>query len=85
MMATSNAAAENMMIPDMNKRNLMNLILLGSVAGSVGALGGPFLLYFYPAGTGGGGGGLAAKDRVGDDVKLSAWTAAHKPGDYELV
>jgi hypothetical protein len=32
----------------------MNLILLGSLAATVGGLGGPFLLYFYPnVGSGG--------------------------------
>lgn len=46
------------MIPDMEKRNLMNLILLGSVGATIGTLGGPFLYYFYPAMGGGSGGAL---------------------------
>ena len=73
-------------VPDMYKRNLMNLILLGSLAATVGTLGGPFLFYFYPAGAGGGGsGGLVAKDAIGDDVKATAWTAKYGANDYHLV
>merc|ERR1719258_228344 len=72
-------------VPDMQKRTLMNLILLGSVALTVGGLGGPFLYYFYPAGIGGGGGGLIAKDALGDDVTFAGWTAKHGPGDRALV
>jgi|ERR1719182_777884 len=72
-------------IPDMEKRNLMNLILLGSVAATVGTLGGPFLYYFYPAGTGGSGGGLVAKDAVGDDVTFKGWLDSHQAGERKLV
>ena len=69
------------MIPDMEKRNLMNLILLGSVGSTLATLGGPFLYYFYPAVSGEGSGGLTAKDANGDDVTLKSWKANHKPGD----
>ena len=75
------AAIPDPMIPDMNKRNLMNSILLASVAGSVGCLGGPFLYYFYPATSGSSGGGLTAKDANGDDVTLKSWMSNHKEGD----
>jgi len=80
------ALAENSsMVPDMAKRSLMNYILLGSLVGSLGCLGGPFLYYFYPATSGGGGGGLTAKDKNGDDVTLKSWMSSHKEGDRELV
>ena len=63
----------------------MNLILLGSVGATIGALGGPFIYYFYPNMGSGGGGGLVAKDANGDDVTLKSWMADHKDGDRKLV
>ena len=84
--ARAAAALEpEVMIPDMEKRQLMNLILLGSVAATVGGLGGPFLYYFLPNMGSGGGGGLVAKDANGDDVTLKSWMADHKDGDRKLV
>merc|ERR1711988_1291232 len=62
-----------------------NLILLSSVAATMGSLGGPFLYYFYPAGGGGGGGGLVAKDAVGDDVTFKGWLETHGAGERKLV
>jgi cytochrome b6-f complex iron-sulfur subunit len=61
------------MVPDMDKRNLMNLILLTAVGANVGALGVPFLLFFVPRSKGGDGGGLVARDRNGDAVTLKGW------------
>lgn len=85
LMMAAASPANTGMVPDMAKRTLMNYILLGSVAGAVGSLAGPFLFFFVPAGVGGGSSGVTAKDRNGDDVKLATWKAAHKAGDYELV
>mmetsp|Transcript_17447 Transcript_17447/g.50974 ORF Transcript_17447/g.50974 Transcript_17447/m.50974 type:complete len:216 (-) Transcript_17447:296-943(-) len=82
---TSLKMAADGAIPDMNKRNLMNLILLGSVGATVGGLGGPFLYFFYPASSGGGGGGLVAKDAIGNDVTFDGWLSTHGPGDRNLV
>jgi len=78
-------AADASEIPDMEKRNLMNLILLGSLAATVGGLGGPFLYYFYPASTGGGGGGLVARDAQGDEVTFKGWLETHQAGERKLV
>lgn len=63
----------------------MNLILLGSVAATVGGLGGPFLYFFYPPSAGGGGGALIAKDAVGDSVTFKGWLDTHQIGDRKLV
>jgi len=81
---TTMATADDF-VPDMQKRSLMNLILLGSIALTVGGLGGPFLYFFYPAGAGGGGGGLIAKDAVGDSVTFKGWLDKHPAGDRSLV
>lgn len=35
-------------VPDMQRRTLMNYLLLASTAGPVGLLGGGFLFFFYP-------------------------------------
>lgn len=42
------AAAISADVPDMNKRNVMNLILLGGISLPVGAMGLPYLSFFVP-------------------------------------
>lgn len=42
------AAAVSSDVPDMNKRNIMNLILLGGISLPVGALAVPYALFFVP-------------------------------------
>jgi hypothetical protein len=51
----------------------------------VAGLGGPYLLFFVPKGSGGGAGGQAAKDALGNDVKTNAWLATHQKGDRSLT
>merc|ERR1712127_752717 len=65
----SMAAAEGEFYIDQNRRNLMNLILVGSAAVTVGGLAVPYILFFVPPGSGGGTGGTPAKDALGDDLK----------------
>ncbi|WIA43922.1 hypothetical protein OEZ86_010326 [Tetradesmus obliquus] len=79
------AAAAAAEVPDMNKRNIMNLLLLGGISLPVAGLGGPYLLFFVPKGAGGGTGGQAAKDALGNDVKTNAWLATHQKGDRSLT
>jgi len=62
-----NAAAEELYI-DQDRRNLMNLILVGSAGVTVAGLGVPYVLFFLPPGGGGGGGGVTAKDALGNDL-----------------
>lgn len=74
MQATTSGQFESpQMVPDMEKRTLMNLILLSSVSVTVGALGVPYLLFFVPRSSGGDAGGLVARDRNGDAVTLKGW------------
>ena len=61
------------MVPDMQKRALMNTILLSAVGLNIGALGVPFILFFIPRSSGGDGGGIVARDRNGDGVTLKGW------------
>lgn len=79
------AASASAEVPDMNKRNTMNLILLGGISLPVGALAVPYALFFVPVSAGGGSGGQAAKDALGNDVKLAQWLATHQKGDRSLV
>jgi cytochrome b6-f complex iron-sulfur subunit len=77
------------MVPDMEKRKTMNLLLLVGGAGpAVTALGVPYALFFAPPGLGGGGGGAGqtAKDALGDDIKTGKWITDHPPtNDRQLA
>jgi len=79
------AAAVAGEVPDMAKRNTMNLILLGGISLPVGALALPYAVFFVPKSSGGGAGGQAAKDALGNDVKVAKWVETHKKGDYSLT
>eukprot|EP01025_Chloroclados_australasicus_P028745 TRINITY_DN28483_c0_g1_i2.p1 TRINITY_DN28483_c0_g1~~TRINITY_DN28483_c0_g1_i2.p1 ORF type:complete len:315 (-),score=27.68 TRINITY_DN28483_c0_g1_i2:275-1219(-) len=78
----SGAAAED--VPDMNKRNIMNLLLLGAAGLPIGTMAVPYLAFFVPKSSGGGAGGQTAKDALGNDIKQSVWIQSHKPGDKSL-
>ncbi len=43
------------------------------------------MMMFDPCSSGGSGGPQAAKDRLGNDVRASAWLEEHGPGDRSLV
>ena len=77
---------EGEFIPDMERRNIMNLVLLfGGVAPAVGGLAVPYVLFFVPRTSGGGGAGLVAKTKAGDDITLKSWMTDHRDGDRQLV
>jgi len=71
-------------VPDMQRRTIMNLVLLGGAGVPVLWLGGGFVYFFVPP-SGGGGGGLQAKDANGDAVKTAAWAKLHPYPDRALV
>lgn len=79
------AAGAPAYVPDMDKRNTMNLLLLGAVSLPVGYLAYGYAYLFVPPKAGGGGGGQYAKDAQGNDVKASAWLKTHQPGARELT
>jgi cytochrome b6-f complex iron-sulfur subunit len=69
----------------MGRRQFMNLLTFGSVAGvALGALY-PVVNYFIPPKAAGSGGGTTAKDAAGNPVTLSGWLGSHKEGDRSLV
>jgi cytochrome b6-f complex iron-sulfur subunit len=72
-------------VPDMGRRQFMNLLTFGTITGTaLGALY-PIVKYFIPPSSGGTGGGLTAKDAIGNDVIVSDFLANHNPGDRTLV
>jgi cytochrome b6-f complex iron-sulfur subunit len=72
-------------VPDMGRRQLMNLLTFGTITGT--ALGGlyPVIKYFIPPASGGAGGGVTAKDALGNDVIASEFVANRNTGDRALA
>jgi cytochrome b6-f complex iron-sulfur subunit len=79
------SAASDEFVPDMQRRTIMNLVLLGGAAVPVGWLGGGFVYFFIPPGGGSGGAGLVALDAKGDAVTFKSWLDSHQAGDRQLV
>lgn len=79
-----NSASDELYI-DMDRRNLMNLILVGSAAVTVGGLAVPYIAFFVPPGSGGGSGGIAAKNALGDDLMAADYLASKPAGDRSLA
>lgn len=72
-------------VPDMGRRQFMNLLTFGAVTGTaLGALY-PIVKYFIPPSSGGTGGGVTAKDALGNDVVASEFLATHNVGDRVLA
>jgi cytochrome b6-f complex iron-sulfur subunit len=80
-----NMAAEGELYIDQERRNLMNLILVGSAAVTVGGLGVPYILFFLPPGAGGDGAGSPAKDALGNEINAKEYLASKKAGDHSLA
>jgi len=79
------AGAAGGFVPDMQRRTIMNLVLLGGAGVPVLWLLGGFVYFFIPAASGGGGAGLIAKDALGDEVKAAAWAAKYPYPTRSLV
>ncbi|NJL22060.1 MAG: cytochrome b6-f complex iron-sulfur subunit [Leptolyngbyaceae cyanobacterium SM1_3_5] len=72
-------------VPDMGRRQFMNLLTFGAVTGTaLGALY-PVIKYFIPPVSGGAGGGVMAKDALGNDIVVSEFLKTHVPGDRTLA
>ncbi|KAG4961042.1 hypothetical protein AAZX31_13G285400 [Glycine max] len=72
-------------VPDMGKRQLMNLLLLGAISLPTAGMLIPYTYFFVPPGSGSSAGGTVAKDAVGNDVIAENWLKAHGPGDRTLT
>lgn len=72
-------------VPDMGRRQFMNLLTFGTITGTaLGALY-PVVKYFIPPSSGAGGGGVTAKDALGNDVVVSDFLNSHAVGDRVLT
>jgi cytochrome b6-f complex iron-sulfur subunit len=72
-------------VPDLSRRQFMNLLTFGAVTGTaLGALY-PIVKYFIPPSSGASGGGVLAKDALGNDVVISEFLASHSVGDRALA
>ncbi|MGF1535947.1 MAG: cytochrome b6-f complex iron-sulfur subunit [Elainellaceae cyanobacterium] len=72
-------------VPDMGRRQFMNLLTFGTITGTVlGALY-PVAKYFIPPSSGAAGGGVLAKDALGNDITASEFLASHAAGDRVLA
>merc|ERR1719266_2485715 len=69
----------------MDRRNLMNLILVGSAALTIGGLAVPYIAFFVPPGAGGGSGGVTAKNALGDDIIAAEYLASKPANDRSLA
>ncbi|XP_043696588.1 cytochrome b6-f complex iron-sulfur subunit 2, chloroplastic [Telopea speciosissima] len=72
-------------VPDMGKRELLNLLLLGAISLPTAGMLVPYATFFAPPGSGGAGGGTVAKDALGNDVIANEWVKIHGPGDRTLT
>jgi cytochrome b6-f complex iron-sulfur subunit len=72
-------------VPDMGRRQFMNLLTFGTITGT--ALGGlyPVIKFFIPPSSGGSGGGVTAKDALGNDIIVSDFVANRNAGDRALT
>jgi cytochrome b6-f complex iron-sulfur subunit len=72
-------------VPDLGRRQFMNLLTFGSITGvALGALY-PVVKYFIPPSAGSGAGGLTAKDALGNDIVVSEYLTTHPAGDRTLA
>ena len=72
-------------VPDMEKRKLLNLLLVGALSLPTGFMLVPYATFFAPPGSGGEGGGTPAKDALGNDVIAAEWLKTHGAGDRTLT
>lgn len=72
-------------VPDMGKRQLLNLLLLGTISLPSAGMLIPYASFFVPPGTGSAGEGTVAKDAIGNDVIATEWLKTHGPGDRTLT
>ncbi|NEQ31803.1 MAG: cytochrome b6-f complex iron-sulfur subunit [Leptolyngbya sp. SIO4C5] len=72
-------------VPNLGRRQFMNLLTFGAVTGTaLGALY-PVVKYFIPPSSGAAGGGVTAKDALGNDVIVSEFLEEHGAGSRTLA
>jgi cytochrome b6-f complex iron-sulfur subunit len=82
-MAQASTSASD--VPDLGRRQFMNLLTFGTITGMVLGAAYPFVAYFVPPASGAAGGGATAKDAQGNTVKVSEFIAGKAKGDRALA
>lgn len=72
-------------VPNLGRRQFMNLLTFGAATGTVAGMLYPVVRYFIPPSSGGTGGGITAKNALGNDVIATQFLQTHNPGDRVLV
>ncbi len=72
-------------VPDLGRRQFMNLLLVTAGGGAVAGMLYPVINYFIPPSSGAGSGGVTAKDALGNEVVVTDFLASHNPGDHVLA
>jgi cytochrome b6-f complex iron-sulfur subunit len=83
--AIRTATDDNTYYINEERRGLMNLILVSSVAVTIGGLAIPYFAFFMPPIAAGGTGLTIAKDKIGKDIVLSEYLQDKQLGDRSLV
>lgn len=77
--------SESANVPDLGRRQFMNLLTFGTVTGTaLGALY-PVVKFFIPTASASSGGGVTAKDALGKDIIVSEFLSSHNSGDRVLA
>ena len=76
---------ENMYYINEDRRGLMNLILVSSLAVTIGGVAVPYLAFFMPPRETGGSGLTIAKDKKGNVILASEYLKDKQVGDRTLV
>jgi cytochrome b6-f complex iron-sulfur subunit len=85
MTAIRAATDDNIYYINEDRRSLMNLILVSSLATTIGGMAIPYFAFFMPPIAIGGTGLTIAKDKVGKDIVVSEYFQDKKLGDRSLV
>ena len=72
-------------VPNLGRRQFMNLLTLGAASGTIAGMLYPVIKYFVPPSSGGAGGGITAKNALGNDVIATEFVEANAPGARVLV
>jgi len=83
--AVKSAQADSEYYIDQERRNIMNLILVGSAGVTIAGLAIPFIAFFVPPGSGGGTGGVSAKDALGNEIVEAEYLSSKPAGDRSLA
>lgn len=77
--------SESMDVPNMGRRQFMNLLAFGTVTGTAAGALYPVVKFFIPPSSGGSSGGTTAKDALGNDFSVSKFLENRSAGDRTLA